>query len=71
MAGWMKTSLGMEVDIGQAILLDGDPAPPVKGAQQPPPVFGPCLLLPRSPISATAELFVEFICLGKRYVISQ
>jgi len=27
-----------------------------KGAQQPPPLFGPCLLWPRSPISATAEL---------------
>ena len=27
-----------------------------KGIQQPPPLFGPCLLWPRSPISATAEL---------------
>jgi len=28
------------------------PSSPVKGAQ--PPVYGPCLLWPRSPISATA-----------------
>ena len=57
MAGWMKIPLGTEVDLGPGhIVLDGDPAPPpAKGAQQPPP-FGPCLLWPRSPISATAEL---------------
>jgi len=37
--------LGMEVGIGTGdLVLDGDPAPPVKGAQ--PPVFGPCLLWP-------------------------
>jgi len=55
MAGWMKTPLGTEVDLGPGhIVLDGVPAP-VKGAQQP-PLFGPCLLWPRSPISATAEL---------------
>jgi len=35
----MKTPLGMEVDFGRATLLDGDPAPPVKGAQQPPLLF--------------------------------
>ena len=55
MAGWMKTPLGMEVDLGPGhIVLDGVPAP-AKGAQQY-PLFGPCLLWPRSPISATAEL---------------
>ena len=55
MAGWMKTPLGTEVDLGTGhIVLDGVPAP-VKGAQQP-PLFGPCLLWLRSPISATAEL---------------
>jgi len=33
----MKTPLGMEVDLGPGqIVLDGDPNPPVKGAQQPP-----------------------------------
>ena len=36
MAGWMKTPLGMEVDLGPGhIVLDGVPAP-AKGAQQPP-----------------------------------
>ena len=47
--------LGTEVDLGPGhVVLDGVPAP-AKGAQQP-PIFGPCLLWPRSPISATAEL---------------
>jgi len=58
-AGWIKTPLGMEVDLCPGhIVLDGDPAPPVKAAQQPPPLFGPCLMWPRSPISATAELLL-------------
>ena len=47
--------LGTEVDLGpDHIVLDGVPAP-AKGAQQP-PIFGPCLLCPRSLISSTAEL---------------
>jgi len=52
----MKTPLGTEVDLGPGhIVLDGDPAPTAKRAQQrSPPLFGPCLLWPRSPISATA-----------------
>jgi len=50
----LKTPLGTEVDLGP----DGDPAPPAKGAQQLPPLFVPCLLRPRSPISATAELLL-------------
>jgi len=55
MARWMKTTLGTEVDLGPGhIVLDGVSAP-TKGAQQP-PIFGPCLLWPRSPISAAAEL---------------
>jgi len=55
MAGWMKTPLGSEVDLGSGhIVLDGVLAP-AKGAQQP-PLFGRCLLWPRSPISAAAEL---------------
>ena len=66
MAGWMKTPLGMEVDLGAAhIVLDGVPAP-VKGAQQP-PLFGPCLLWPRSPISATAELLL--FCLSGQKIV--
>jgi len=37
MAGRMKTPLGTEVDLSPGhIVLDGDPAPPAKGAQQPP-----------------------------------
>jgi len=52
----MKTPLGTEVDLGPGhTVLDGVPAP-AKGAQQHPPLFGPGLLWPRSPISATAEL---------------
>jgi len=39
MAGWMKTPLGTEVDLGSGhIVLDGAPAPE-KGAQHPPPCF--------------------------------
>jgi len=59
MAGWIKMLHGMEVCLGPGdFVSDGDPAPPF------PPkkgtaihlIFGPCLLWPRSPISATAEL---------------
>jgi len=39
------------------IVLDGDPVPPRKGAQQPPPTFRPMsIVAKRLPISATAEL---------------
>ena len=56
MAGWMKTPFGTEVDLAAGhIVLDGVPAP-ATGAQHSPPLFGPCLLWPRSPISATADL---------------
>ena len=41
--GWIKIKLGMEVGLGPGhIELDGDPAHPPKGAQQP-PSFGPYL----------------------------
>jgi len=48
-AGWMKTPHGTEVDLGPGhiVLDEGTTAPHL---------FGPCLLWPRSPISATAEL---------------
>jgi len=36
---------------------------PTKGAQQP-PLFGPCLLWPQSPMSAIAEL----VCLCMKYL---
>jgi len=43
--GWTKMPFGVEVGLGPGdFVLDGVPAPPMKGAQ--PPVFGPCLLWP-------------------------
>jgi len=60
-AGWMKTSLGTKVDLGPGhTVLDGDPPPssPRERGTAVPLLFGPCLLWPRSPISATAELLL-------------
>jgi len=53
-----RSPLVTEVDLGPGhIMLDGDQL--TKGAQQPPfHFFGPCLLSPQSPISATAELLL-------------
>ena len=49
--------LGMEVGLGpDDLVFDGDPATPEKRAHPPHPIFGPCRLWPRSPISAIAEL---------------
>ena len=63
-AGWIKMPLGMEVDLGLGhIVLDGDPVTPRKGHSSP-PLYGPCLLWPLSPISATAELL---FCMGHSY----
>ena len=43
---WIKMPVGTKVGLGPGdTVLDGDPAPP-KGEQQPPPIFGSCLLLP-------------------------
>ena len=39
-------------------VLDGDPATPRKGAQQPPTFRPMSIVAIRSPISATAELFL-------------
>jgi len=65
MAGWMKTPFGTEVELGPGhIFLDGVPAP-AKGAQQP-PIFGPCQLWLRSPISATAELLIQIASVTHR-----
>jgi len=49
---------GTELGLGpDHIVLDGDPAPPRKGAQYPPPTFqAMCIVAKRSPISATADL---------------
>ena len=55
-SGWMEMPVGTEVDLSPGhIVLDGDPAHPAKGHSSPLPLFGPCLLWPRSPILATAE----------------
>jgi len=57
MSGLMKTPVGTTVDLGPGhIVLDGDRDPHEKGTAA--PVFRPCVLWPRSPISATAELIV-------------
>jgi len=45
--GWMDQDAGREVGLGpRDIVLDGDPVPKRKAAQQPPPLFGPSLLWP-------------------------
>jgi len=49
-----------EVDLGPGhIVLDGDPAPSPRKGLSSPPLFGPCLLWPRSPMSATDELLLK------------
>ena len=57
-AGWMKTPLCTVVEHSPGhIVLDGDPAsPPPRKGHSSPLSFGSCLLWPRSPILATAEL---------------
>ena len=58
-AGWTKMPVAMEIGLGLGdIVLDGDPAPQRKRAQQP-PLFGPCHVAKRSPISATAEFLLQ------------
>ena len=58
----MKTPLGKEVDLGAGhIVLDGVPAIRETGTAAPPHLFGPCLLWPRSLISATAELLQKYV----------
>ena len=53
--------LGTEVGLGPGhIVLDVDPAPSRKRAQQPPPLFGRLSSGIRSPISAAAELLLIF-----------
>ena len=56
-AGWIKMPLGTEVDFGPGhTVLDWDPAPLAKGAQQLLPLFSAIsVVAKRSPISATAE----------------
>jgi len=68
--------LGTEVSLNRGdIVLDGDPAPPWKGVQQPPSLFGPCLLWPNGRpsqqlhevllITQLAQLPIVFTCYGR------
>jgi len=58
--GCMMTPLGTEVDLGAGhIVLDGVTALRERVTAAP-HLFIPCLLWPRLPISATAELFFNF-----------
>ena len=56
MAGWMNTPLGMELDLCPCHTVSHGVPALREGGTSAPPLFGPCLLWPRSPISATAEL---------------
>jgi len=58
MARWVKMPLGTEVNLVPGdVVLDGVRAPRER-AERPPHLFGPCLLWPRTPISATAALLL-------------
>ena len=58
-----EDAAGTEVDLVPGhIVLDGVPAPRERGIADP-LLFGPCLLWPRSPTSATAELLLRY-CRG-------
>jgi len=61
-AAWIKVPLGAELGLGlglRDIVFDVDPATPRKKVHTHlHPIFGPCLLWPRSPIAATAELLL-------------
>jgi len=53
--------LGTEVDVGPGhVVLDGIPALYERGTAAT-PLFGRCLSWPRSPISATAELWLYYV----------
>jgi len=60
----IKMPSGMKVGIGSGnIVLDGDvqlPHPPLKGAQQPVPLFGSCLLWPNGLPSQQQQLLSSF-----------
>jgi len=63
-AGWIKMSLGMEVDLGPGhIVLDGSQLPPPERGTAV-PLFSAhvycCQAVARSPISATAELLLGY-----------
>ena len=62
----MKTPLGTEVDLSPGHIVLGGIQAPANGAQQPPRLFGPCLLWPRSTISATDELLLSTVSIADR-----
>jgi len=65
-AAWMTMPLGMEIELSLChIVLDGGSQLPRKGHSSR-PLFGPCLLWPRSSISATSELLFYLLWL-RRY----
>ena len=69
----IKMPLGVTVGLGPGrIVLHGDPALPLqKGHSSPLPLFIQCLLWPRSPISATAELlFLSASHCHKAFIIT-
>jgi len=61
--------LGTEVGLGPGhIVLEGNPASPMERAQQPTPSFRPIsIVAKRSPISANAELSLDWVHIG-RYI---
>ena len=68
-AGWIKMPFGTEVGLGPGhIVLDMDPAPPPKDAQQnsPPRLFSPCLLWPTGrpcqQLTSFYFVLIIFIC---------
>ena len=61
-AGWTKTTLGTEVRSRprpRPHCIKRGPSCPARKGHSSPPLFGPCLLWSRSPISATAELLLN------------
>jgi len=58
-AGWMKMPLGTEVDLSSDGLRRALSSP--RKGHSSPPLFGPCLLWPQLPTSATAELLLKEI----------
>jgi len=75
LVGWTKNPLGTEVGLGPGnIVLDGDPAPSRKAAQQPPPNFSAyvySIVAKRSPISATAELLFAQLTAESPYTLQR
>jgi len=70
--GWIKMPLGTEVGLGPGdIVLDGDPAPPWKGAQQLPTFRPMSIVAKRLPISATAELLSRNAVVPQPQIIDQ